>query len=308
MSVGLRDVRAGFDDYRAWATDPTPRIGFGLPFFDGPTRGGIAKAECAMILAYSSVGKTSLGLNMIVNNPKIPTLFFSLEMSWRLVVARLAAIATGTPTWELESLLKQGLYPQQLVDTGVMFPQLYGVDTSELSIKDMKQHVADASMKMGTQVRLILIDYLELIGGAGLLGKSEQVDKAAQKIRALAKDCDCSVVVLHQVGKGDGSDGHKPLSLDSGKYGGHHPMDYVIGAYAPRLNRELDHRARKNIEEELFLQLLKNRSGKAAPEGVRHRLSTVTGRLSEWSTHTPTHVAGYGYQPGLDVDPTMESF
>lgn len=306
--MSLRDVRTGFSDYYAWATDPTPRIGFGLPFFDGPTRGGIAKAEVAMILAYSSVGKTSIALNVIAANPKIPTLFFSIEMSWRLVVARLAAIHTGTPTWELEAALKRGEMPQQINDTALEFPYLLGNDKSEMSTKDMKAEITAASERLGTPIRLVVVDYLELMGGAGMLGKSEQVDKAAQKIRALAKDCDCAVLVLHQVGKGDGSDGHKALSLDSGKYGGHHPMDYVIGAYAPRLNRELAEKERAGVEEELFLQLLKNRSGMAAPSGVRHRLSRSSNRLSEWSpdlAHTPIG-SGVGYQPTFYERPEPE--
>jgi replicative DNA helicase len=308
VTATLRDVRDGFADYEAWARDPTPRIGFGLPFFDGPTRGGIAKAECAMILAYSSVGKTSIALNVIVNNPHIPTVFFSIEMSWRLVVARLAAINTGTPTWELEAALKGGQYPGQLMDTATAYPFLLGNDQSEISIKEMKQYVTDAGRKFGTPVRLVVIDYLELIGGAGMLGKSEQVDKAAQKIRSLAKDCDCAVLVLHQVGKGDGSDGHKSLSLDSGKYGGHHPMDYVIGAYAPRLNRELDERGLAAVEDELYLQLLKNRSGKANPAGVRHHLHTASNRLTLWgATHVGPPLASRGYPASLLDTPPAPS-
>lgn len=294
MTSSLRDVRAGLIDYQAWSTDPTPRIGVGLPFFDGPTHGGLAKAECAMILAYSSVGKTSLALNVIVNNPLIPTVFFSIEMSWRLVVARLAAIETGTPTWELERALQEGRYPPELIATSNRYPVLLGNDQSEISVKEMKAVVEEAGRKLGKPIRLVVIDYLELIGGGGMLGKSEQVDKLTVKIRALAKDCDCSVLVLHQVGKGDGSDGHKPLSIDSGKYGGHQPFDAVIGAYAPRLNRELTESAQKDVEDEIYLQLLKNRGGTARPTGVRHRLSPVHGRLSEWSA---SPLPGMGFQP-----------
>lgn len=305
MSALIRDVNNGFDDYRQWATDPTPRIGMGLPFFDGPTRGGIAKAECAMILAYSSVGKTSLALNWIVNNPQVPTIFFSLEMSWRLVVARLAAINTGTPTWELEDLVKrwEPETPPQLSATSYKYPDLLGVDSSELGMKDMKQAVLDAGSKLGRPIRLVVIDYMELIGGAGLLGKSEQIDRVAVKIRALAKDTDTSVVVLHQVGKGDGSDGYLPLSLDAGKYGGHHPMDYVIGAYAPRLDRKLGEMERERIKEEMFLQLLKNRSGMASPTGVRHRLSPLNGKLSEWSA-IPKYTDLTGYKADMFTTPS----
>jgi hypothetical protein len=305
----LRDVRDGFADYRAWATDPTPRIGLGLPFFDGPTRGGIAKAECAMFLAYSSVGKTSLALNMILQNAHVPTVFFSIEMSWRLVVARLAAAYTGTPTWELEAALKVDEYVGQLDDTARDFPLLLGNDQSEISIKQMRDFTMDAGKKLGSPVRLVVVDYLELIGGAGMLAKSEAVDKAAQKIRSLAKDCDCAVAVLHQVGKGDGSGGHQALSLDSGKYGGHHPMDYVLGAYAPRLNRELGELERERVQEELYLQLLKNRSGKANPTGVRHVQDARTGRITPYGQFVPPR-PGRGYQAPLDavsVPSTIES-
>ena len=296
----LRSVQNGLTDYQTWATDPTPRIGMGLPFFDQRTNGGLAKAECAMFLAYSSVGKTSLALNMIAMNPRTPTVFFSLEMSWRQVVARLTAITSGIPTWELEQLLKQGTVPQQMVETGIQFPVLLGDDRSELSMKDMKQGVMDASQKLGQPIRLVVIDYLELIGGAGMLGKAEQVDKAAQKIRALAKDCDTSVVVLHQVAKTDGSGGHEPLSLDSGKFGGHHPMDYVVGAYAPRLDRKLTEQQQKNIEGEIYLQLLKNRSGKAHPAGVRHQLDPVSGRLTPFGqiVQLPSQVSSF--QPRVE--------
>lgn len=295
----LRDVRSGLADYQAWATDPTPRIPLGLDFFDKRTNGGLAKAECAMVLAYSSVGKTSLALNMIARNPRTPTVFFSLEMSWRMVVARLAAITSGIPTWELEQLLKQGTLPQPIVDVGIQYPFLLGNDQSEMAIKDMKANVIEASQKLGTPIRLVVIDYLELIGGAGMLGKAEQVDKAAQKIRSLAKDCDTSVVVLHQVAKTDGSGGHEPLSLDSGKFGGHHPMDYVVGAYAPRLKRDLSEQQQRDIEAELMLQLLKNRSGKAHPSGVRHHLDPVTGALNEWGQQHLQQMTVPAFQPVL---------
>lgn len=276
----LRDVRSGLDDLSSWANDVRPRVGFGLSFFDGRTNGGLAKAECAMVLASSSVGKTSIALNVIANNPRVPTVFFSIEMSWRQVVARLTAITSGTPTRELEELLKHENKPVQVVNTSVQFPVLLGDDTSEMSMRDMRNRIEEAHEKLGLPIGLVVIDYLELIGGSGMLGKSEAVDRAAQKIRALAKDCDTRVIVLHQVGKADGSGGHEPLDLESGKYGGHHPMDYVVGCYAPRLDKK--RYGEVGVDAELWLQLLKNRSDMARPQGVRHYLDPVSGKLSEW--------------------------
>lgn len=301
--MSLRSVRNGLDDYQAWATDPSPRIGLGLPFFDKRTNGGLAKAECLMVMAYSSVGKTWVALNAIVNNPLIPTVFYSLEMSWRQVVSRLTAISSGIPTWDLERLLQDGTIPPQLTETGVRYPVLLGDDRSALTLKDMRAGVEQASIKLGTQVRLVIIDYMELIGGAGMLGKAEQIDKAAQKIRELAKDCDTSVIVLHQVKMGDGSGGSEPLAIDSGKFGGHQPMDYVVGAYAPRLNRNLGRQQVAEVQEDLYLQLLKSRNGEAHPSGVRHRLDVVSGRITPYGQRQVTLPAGAvsAYQSALVV-------
>lgn len=299
MTLTLRSVSNGIEDYRAWATDPQPRIGLGLPFFDRRTGGGLAKAECCMVMAYSSVGKTWVALNAIVNNPRVPTVFFSLEMSWRQVTSRLAAISSGVPTWDLEQMLQAGQVPQPLIDTSIVFQSLLGDDRSALTLKDMKQGVMDAGTKLGKPVRLVIIDYLELIGGAGMLGKAEQVDKAAQKIRELAKDTDTAVIVLHQVSMTNGGGGSEPLDLGSGKFGGHQPMDYVVGAYAPRLDKKLTEHQVLEVQGDLYLQLLKNRNGKAHPTGVRHLLDPTSGRITPWGEQVVHRQIMPAFQPSL---------
>lgn len=297
--TGIATVHQGIDSFVSWASDRRPRIGLGLPFFDEATKGGLAKAECLMVMATSSGGKTWVALNAIANNPDIATLFCSLEMSWRQVVARLTAITTGVPTWELESELKHGRKPGQFFETISKFPLLLGNDSSEQSIKDINATVKHGTEMLGTPIRLVVIDYLELIGGSGMLGKSEQVDRAAQKIRTVAKDNDCSVIVLHQVGKSDGGGGFEPLSLESGRYGGHAPMDSVLAAYSPRLNRDLSRDERARIDSDLYLQLLKNRNGMASPEGVRHRLDKFTGKISPYGAV----VAGPSHQSDMFAPP-----
>lgn len=297
--TGLRSVSDGVTDYKSWASDPRPRIGLGLPFYDNHTKGGLAMAECALVLAYSSVGKTALGLNAIAANPDVATLFVSLEMSWRQVIARLTAITTGVPTWGLEDQFKQGQFPPQLYDTMQKFPKLLGNDKSDLSIKDISAAIKQAGDRLNEPIRLVVIDYLELIAGSNLVGKSEQVDRVAVKIRSLAKDNDCSVIALHQVGKTDGSGGYEPLSLDSGKYGGHQPFDSVVGMYSPRLNRQLSTIERQAVQSDLYLQLLKNRNGQAEPDGVKHRLSPETGKITPFGLVDPS----IGFQPDIFIPP-----
>ena len=293
--TGVKDVASGFSDYVSWATDPRPRIGWGLPFFDSPTGGGLARSEICMVMAFSSVGKTTLGLNIIRNNPEVPALFFSLEMNWRMVVARLAAIEAPTTTRSLELQTQAGEKPEVFQETADRFRFLACDDTPAITLKQASASFEEAARVIGETPRLVVFDYLELIGGSGMLGKAEAVDKASQKLRDWTREHDCSTVVLHQVGKGDGGD--KPLDLGSGRYGGYAPMDYVVGAYAPRLANGITEGDFEACKDEIYLQLLKNRAGGAHPVGVKHRLDTQTMRLTEWGRQSiwPTNTYQQGW-------------
>jgi replicative DNA helicase len=285
----VRTLGEAFTDYSKWANDPRPRVGFGYPFFDVNTNGGLALSEIAMFMAFSSVGKTTFALNVIRNNPDVPTLFFSLEMNKRMVAARLAAMDVPTSTGHIESDYRDagsGSHPDYIVSVVDKYSQLMFDDTPAIKLDAASESMEDAQRQLlGVKPRLVIFDYLELIGGSGMLGKAEQVDKAAQKLRDWTRQHDVSTLLLHQVGKGDSADaGAVQLNLDSGRYGGYAPMDYVIGGYAPRLQRGLGHGDFEAVKEELWLQLLKNRAGPAHPQGVKHRLDPQTLRISEWGS------------------------
>jgi hypothetical protein len=76
-------------------------------------------------------------------------------------------------------------------------------------------------------------------------------------------------------------------------------MDYVVGAYAPRLDRKLTEQQQQAVQGELYLQLLKNRSGKARPAGVRCTLDPETGRLTQFGQIMPLPVQLSPYQQQL---------
>lgn len=234
-----------------------------------------------MLIAYSSVGKTTIALNTIRANKQVPTLFFSLEMSWRQVVSRLTAMEFNIGTQQIEAEVKDSgginRYAPHMVES---YHRFVCDDTPGISLKQARQSFERATEVLGEPPRLVVWDYLERLGGAGLLNKAEAIDRAAEKMADWHREHDCSGIVLHQVGKGSDSRGHKPLSIDDGRYGGHQAMDYVIGAYAPRLNPELNEWEVTQCEEELYLQLLKSRSGMSKPAGVKHRKHPVTMRIA----------------------------
>jgi replicative DNA helicase len=296
---GVRTVAQGLREYASWANDSRPRVPWGLSFFDGPTGGGIARSETCMVLAYSSVGKTSLGLNVLRHNHEIPALFFSLEMSWRQVVSRLTAMEFDISTQDIEATVKEdggfNRYGQHMADR---FSRLVCDDTPAITLKQAKESFRQATETLGEPPRLVLWDYLERIGGTGLMNKAEAIDRAAEKMADWHRELDCSGIVLHQVGKGSDTGGFKPLSLDDGRYGGHQAMDYVVGAYAPRLDPNLTDFEYKQCQEELNLQLLKSRSGAASPVGKKHRQDATSMRVASWDSFVSGPMAP-AYQGGF---------
>jgi len=278
--TGVRDVAQGLKDYEAWATDTRPRIGWGLPFFDSRTNGGLARQESCLLIASSNAGKTSIALNVIRVNPDVPVVVFSIEMAWRMLTARLVAQETGQSTTQLEQDLKNGVPNpgfQQVMDK---FPLLLCDDTAGVTLKQADETFQDATQRLQESPRLVVWDFAERIGGSGLMTKAESMDRLFIKLQDWTANHDTASLILHQRGMND--PGWMPVGLNDGRYGGHQYVDYVVGAYAPRLDPSLSAVEREAVKEEVFLQLLKSRAGTEHPSGVRHRLDSRTMRLSEW--------------------------
>lgn len=284
----VRNLAEGLSDLKAWASDPRPRIGFGMDFFDKPTGGGIGRSEICMFQAFSSVGKTTWALNVVRNNPDVPVLVLSLEMNWRMVAMRLVAMEVPTTTQHLESALHAGIDVPELQTVADRYHKLVCDDTPALKIRQASESFEAATEKLGEPPRLVIWDYLERVGGRSLNGKAEQIDKVAGELRDWTRKHDTASIVLHQIsGTYDTKNGHpgaRPMSIDSGRYGGFQPMDYVVGAYAPRLDPTLGEHQLEAVREDIYFQLLKSRSGQAEPTGQRYRLDRQTMRITRPGT------------------------
>lgn len=279
--MSLRFPEALVNEQREWATNPMPRIPTGYPFFDRRTQGGIATGELLIFTCRPSVGKTTFGLNVIVNNYKVPSIFFSLEMHGRYIAHRLAAIFSSVPTEELERALRTEGTHWAYDRLAEGLPLLAVDDRPGMSLRDMAGSVEQYEETTGVRPKLIVIDFLELIGGTPALEKVEAVDRVAQKVKQFAREQDVAVILLHQVGRGGGGDGHLPLTLSSGRYGGEIAADYVMAAYRPAFEPGLDQDTYLRRLPIFSLQFLKTRGGSEIhPAGVDHFYDPKSMRLT----------------------------
>ena len=263
-----------------WATGHNPRIPFGFPFFDRRTDGGVTYGELSMFLARTSVGKTWWLLNVIDHNHSVPCVFFSLEMAARAIVVRLAGVTNDTPTSLIYEQLRATGRSASLETLPAHFPHLAVVDEPGLGLRQMTEVLVEFEDVHSVRPRLVCIDFLELVKGVGAIDKVSQVTDTVRALKEWTRTHDVSTVVLHQVPRGDKNNGHQPLALFSGRYGGEELADYVLAGYRPHLNPDVSQTVREELRKEFWMQFLKTRSGhETHEEGVLHTINPESGQI-----------------------------
>lgn len=153
------------------------------------------------ILAAPSVGKTSLLLNILSNNSqsKVHSMFFSLDMYNALITQKLLHKHTKMNFEKLKDLVqnnpKEAIKYYDQVENNMKY--MHSVVQSGISVAQMKQVIQDYEKENSIKVKIVAVDYLELIGGA----YSDETANSAFNARALkdlANDLQVSVIVLTQ--------------------------------------------------------------------------------------------------------------
>ncbi len=284
----LRDLDEVRTELARWATADIVRVPTGFRFFDDRTQGGMAPGQLMFALARTGVGKTWLLTAIACNNPKVPTVFFSLEMHGRYILERLASVYTDTPTKSIEATLRAKGKSHAIDQTVAGLPLLMIEDEPDLGLEDMSEVLEDYAKKYGQPCRLVLLDYLELVRSFGAT-QMAVVQELARGLKNFAREHDVAVICLHQVKRGEGNNGHKPLDMTDGKFGSEESADYVLGMYKPNLNPTLSQELRESLDNDIRLQFLKTRTGGGIhPDGVQHHWNGETGRISQLDWKQPS--------------------
>lgn len=184
--------------------------------FDGMTA-GLQDGDLVILAARPSMGKTALALEWAINSC-VPTLVFSLEMGDRQLAQR--SIGSGA---ELDlRQLRTGLRGAQLDRARRFLPWLAGLpiqvlDTAAPSLRKIRSVARRWRLQERERARaagrpeprgMIIIDYLQLIGGTGAprgrgqeYNREREVSEISRGLKALAKDLQVPVVALSQLNR-----------------------------------------------------------------------------------------------------------
>lgn len=170
----------------------------GFPFLDVMLGGEWPKSELSTIVAAPGTGKTALVCNSMLSMGirQQPSLFFSLEMSKKLIVSRWVSDMCTIDNLVIRSGKLKNDEIEQIEDAvnTIRTLPIYVIDTPYMSVYDMlpiiRQHVKERGVKV------VFIDYLQLINVGDDMNKG--LGNAANQLKNIAKRENIHVCLLAQ--------------------------------------------------------------------------------------------------------------
>ncbi len=186
---------------------------------------GLQPGELIIVAARPSMGKTAFALNLAeqialgggAGGGRVPTAFFSLEMSRQTVTQRMLCAHSGVDSHKLRrNQVGEDDFEKLMRSSGVLSEAPVFIDDSPgMTIMQLRARARRLAAKHG--VRCIIIDYLQLLTapGAGRESRQVEVSTISRGVKALARELSVPVVCLSQLNRGaEQREGHRPRMSD----------------------------------------------------------------------------------------------
>lgn len=182
---------------------------------------GLQPSDLILVAARPSMGKTAFVLNIaqyVAFHEHMCTAIFSLEMSKEQLVNRLFSLESRVDAQALRTgNLSDADWEKLIEGAGVIGnSELIIDDTPGISIAEMRSKCR--KYKLEHDLKLIIIDYLQLMSGSG--GRSsdsrqQEISDISRSLKALARELSVPVVALSQLSRAvEQRPDHRPMLSD----------------------------------------------------------------------------------------------
>jgi replicative DNA helicase len=179
---------------------------------------GLQSGEMIIVAARPSMGKTALAMNIVENAAAkhMPVAVFSLEMSRQQLAQRMMCSRAGLDSQRVrKGMLRNEEYQKlaMMVTELSKFP-IWVDDTPGLTVMDLRAKARRLALQK--DVKLIMIDYIQLMEGTALAeNRQQQITEISRGIKGLARELNVPVICLSQLNRqSEGRDGHRPRMSD----------------------------------------------------------------------------------------------
>ena len=216
LKVGTSSDLTGIDDISinvfnmiqeaSRSKDHITGVATGFTDLDNMTT-GFHPSDFILIAARPSMGKTAFVLNIleyVAIKKNRPCMIFSLEMSKEQLVNRLFAMDSGIDAQNLRTGKLADEDWDRLIQTAdrVGSSNIIIDDTPGINISELRSKCRKVKLERGLD--MVIIDYLQLMSGAGKKhneNRQQEVSDISRSLKALARDIECPVVALSQLSR-----------------------------------------------------------------------------------------------------------
>ena len=181
---------------------------------------GLQPSDLILVAARPSMGKTAFVLNIaqyVAFHENMCTAIFSLEMSKEQLVNRLFSLESRVDAQALRTgNLSDADWEKLIEGAGTIGnSELIIDDTPGISISEMRSKCR--KYKLEHDLKLIIIDYLQLMSGSGKSTDSRQqeISDISRSLKALARELSVPVIALSQLSRAvEQRPDHRPMLSD----------------------------------------------------------------------------------------------
>ena len=181
---------------------------------------GMQPSDLVLIAARPSMGKTAFVLNIaqyVAFHSGDCVAIFSLEMSKEQLVNRLFAMESKVDSQHLRTGNLSDMEWEKLIESAGMIGQskLIIDDTPGISIADMRSKCRKFKLEM--DLKMIIIDYLQLMSGSGrgTDSRQQEISDISRSLKSLARELQVPVLALSQLSRAvEQRPDHRPMLSD----------------------------------------------------------------------------------------------
>lgn len=223
---------------------------------------GLQPSDFILVAARPSMGKTAFVLNIaqyVAFHEDLPMAIFSLEMPKEQLVNRLFSLESRVDSQTLRSGNLTDTDWEKLIEgAGIIgSSHLLIDDTSGITFSELRSKCR--KFKLEYDLKLIIIDYLQLMSGSGKNdSRQQEISEISRSLKGLARELNVPVIALSQLSRAvEQRQDHRPMLSDLRESGAiEQDADVVMFIYRDDYyNKDTD---LKNIAE---INIAKQRNG-----------------------------------------------
>ena len=181
---------------------------------------GWHEGEMIVIAARPSMGKTALALNcvehLVCKDFKSACLMFSLEMPAEQLALRLICSRARVNIQRIrDGFHGEAVHQINQAARDLKQTAFHIDDSAGLSVMELRAKARRLSHQLGQALKLIIVDYLQLLSGSDpRVPREQQIGEISRGIKACAKELKLPILVMAQLNRESEKEGRNPRMSD----------------------------------------------------------------------------------------------